>query len=37
LIPVLDGTDTLADTVAEIKLNTWHYARKQMTWMRKYL
>ena len=36
LFPVLDGTATLADAVAEIKLNTWHYARKQMTWCRRY-
>lgn len=36
LFPVLDGTAALADAVAAIKLNTWHYARKQMTWMRRY-
>ena len=36
LFPVLDGTKNLADAVAEIKLNTWHYARKQMTWCRRY-
>lgn len=36
LFPVLDGTRALSDAVAEIKLNTWHYARKQLTWMRKY-
>ena len=36
LFPVLDGTATLYDAVAQIKLNTWHYARKQMTWMRRY-
>ena len=37
LFPVLDGTKKLADAVAEIKLNTWHYARKQMTWCRRYI
>lgn len=37
LFPVLDGTKNLADAVAEIKLNTWHYARKQMTWCRRYI
>ena len=37
LFPVLDGTRALADAVAEIKLNTWHYARKQMTWCRRYI
>ena len=36
LFPVLDGTKKLADAVAEIKLNTWHYARKQLTWCRRY-
>lgn len=36
LFPVLDGTATVEDSVAAIKLNTWHYARKQMTWMRRY-
>lgn len=36
LFPVLDGTEKLADAVAKIKLNTWHYARKQLTWMRRY-
>lgn len=36
LFPVLDGTRNLADAVAEIKLNTWHYARKQLTWCRRY-
>lgn len=37
LFPVLDGEAQLEDAVAAIKLNTWHYARKQMTWMRRYL
>ncbi len=37
LFPVLDGTKKLEDAVAEIKLNTWHYARKQLTWCRRYL
>lgn len=36
LFPVLDGTQTIENAVAEIKMNTWHYARKQQTWMRKY-
>ena len=36
LFPVLDGTKDLLAAVDEIKLNTWHYARKQMTWMRRY-
>lgn len=37
LFPVLDGTRNLDDAVAEIKLNTWHYARKQQTWCRRYI
>lgn len=37
LFPVIDGTRDLADAVAEIKLNTWHYARKQLTWCRRYI
>ena len=36
LFPVLDGTETVENAVSAIKLNTWHYARKQMTWMRRY-
>ncbi|MBQ8703616.1 MAG: tRNA (adenosine(37)-N6)-dimethylallyltransferase MiaA [Bacteroidales bacterium] len=36
LFPVLDGQVPLDEAVAAIKLNTWHYARKQMTWMRRY-
>ena len=36
LFPVLDGQASLDDAVAAIKVNTWHYARKQMTWMRRY-
>lgn len=36
LFPVLDGIENLADAVEKIKLNTWHYARKQMTWCRRY-
>ena len=36
LFPVVDGTDSLEHAVEQIKLNTWHYARKQMTWMRRY-
>lgn len=36
LFPVVDGTAALADAVAQIKLNTWHYARKQATWFRRY-
>ena len=37
LFPVLDGDASLDEAVASIKLNTWHYARKQMTWMRRYM
>jgi tRNA dimethylallyltransferase len=33
----LDGATSLDDAVAAIKFNTWHYARKQLTWMRRYV
>lgn len=36
LFPVIDGTEELDHAVDMIKLNTWHYARKQMTWMKRY-
>lgn len=36
LFPVIDGLDTQAHAVEMIKLNTWHYAKKQLTWMRRY-
>ena len=36
LFPVLDGRVALDDAVAAIKLNTWHYARKQRTWFKRY-
>ena len=37
LFPVVDGNESVEHAVEQIKLNTWHYARKQMTWMRRYL
>ena len=36
LFPVIESNGTLEDAVAMIKLNTWHYARKQLTWCRRY-
>ena len=36
LFPVLDGTENLQSAIQNVKLNTWHYARKQLTWMRCY-
>ena len=36
LFPVIEGSDSLEHAINQIKLNTWHYARKQLTWMRKY-
>ena len=36
LFPVIENHSTLEDAVAQIKLNTWHYARKQLTWCRRY-
>ena len=36
LFPVIDGHGSLDEAVAQIKLNTWHYARKQLTWLKRY-
>ncbi len=36
LFPVVDGIQPLDKAIADIKLNTWHYARKQLTWLRRY-
>lgn len=36
LFPVMDGEAKLEEAVSAIKLNTWHYARKQLTWLRRY-
>lgn len=36
LFPVVEGHGTVDDAVAQIKLNTWHYARKQLTWLKRY-
>lgn len=32
----LDGQTTLPEAISQIKLNTWHYAKKQYTWLRRY-
>ncbi len=31
----LNGACSLEDAIKEIKLNTWHYAKRQMTWFKK--
>ena len=36
IFPVIDGTESLDTAIAQIKMNTWHYARKQLTWLRRY-
>ena len=36
VIDHLDGTLTLEQAVALIKKNTWHYAKRQVTWFKKY-
>lgn len=36
LFSVLDGHAAVDEAVAQIKLNTWHYARKQLTWLKRY-
>jgi tRNA dimethylallyltransferase len=35
VIEYLDGKTSLEECAAKMKLNTWHYARRQMTWFRK--
>jgi tRNA dimethylallyltransferase len=35
LIPCLEGKKSVEEAVAEIKRNTWHYAKRQMTWWKK--
>lgn len=35
LIEHLDGKTTLEEAIGKIKINTWQYARRQMTWWKK--
>jgi tRNA dimethylallyltransferase len=35
LIPYLKGEDTLGSCVAQLKLSTRHYAKRQLTWFKK--
>lgn len=35
IIAHLNGTLSLEDAVQAIKMNTWHYAKRQMTWFKK--
>jgi len=35
IIAHLDGALSLEDATATIKINTWHYAKRQMTWFKK--
>lgn len=35
IINYLDGKISLSETIEEIKKNTWHYAKRQMTWFKK--
>ena len=35
IIEYLNGAQSLDDAVAAMKLNTWHYAKRQMTWFKK--
>jgi len=35
IVDFLDGKIPLDEAVRQIKINTWHYARRQMTWFRK--
>ncbi len=36
VIGYLNGNLSLEETAAAIKINTWHYAKRQMTWLKKY-
>ena len=36
IIEYLDGETTLEDAVQKIKKNTRHYAKRQLTWFRRY-
>jgi tRNA dimethylallyltransferase len=35
IIDYLDGRITLNEAVAAMKMNTWHFAKRQMTWFKK--
>jgi tRNA dimethylallyltransferase len=35
IIDTMHGTLSLNEAIATVKLNTWHYAKRQMTWFRK--
>jgi len=35
IIDYLEGKSSLDEVIAQIKINTWHYAKRQMTWFRK--
>jgi tRNA dimethylallyltransferase len=35
IIQHLDGAISLGEAVARIKINTWQYAKRQMTWLKK--
>jgi len=35
LIEYLNGKLTMEDSIAAIKMNTWHYAKRQLTWFKK--
>jgi tRNA dimethylallyltransferase len=35
IIAYLNGAATLDEAVATMKMNTWHYAKRQMTWFKK--
>ncbi|MBP5547642.1 MAG: tRNA (adenosine(37)-N6)-dimethylallyltransferase MiaA [Bacteroidales bacterium] len=36
LFAYIDGKNSLEEAVAAIKNNTWHYAKKQITWLKRY-
>jgi tRNA dimethylallyltransferase len=36
VVGYLNGDRSLEETTADIKINTWHYAKRQVTWLKKY-
>lgn len=36
IFPYLEGTQTLAEVIEKVQLNTRHYAKRQLTWFKRY-
>ena len=35
MLPVVEGRDTLANALEELRRDTRHFARRQLTWLRR--